>query len=298
MDIKLEQYKFFCTAAESPSFSEAAKKLYITQSAISQQIRALESELGVTLFVRGKKGTKLTTHGELLYVYSKRALSEFENVESLFTRMRSLNEGSLRIGAGDTITRHFLLSVLERFHYEYPGIKIEIVNRVTNETLNKLKSGQIDIAFINLPVDSNSHHDLVIREIGDLHDVFIAGKNYRHLENKTLSRNDIASLPLAMLEPKSNSRKAVDKYFESYNIQLNPEFELGSYDLLFDFAKRNLGIACITKEFAVSYEDNDIFELTTDFELPKRSIGICTLKNLDVSPAVIKLIEMIEDNYL
>ncbi len=295
MDIRLEQYKIFCAAAESLSFSDAAKKLYITQSAVSQQIRTLESELGVTLFVRAKKGTKLTSHGELLYRYSKRALMEFENAENLFARMKTLDEGSLRIGAGDTITRHFLLSILERFHYRYPGIKVEIINRVTDETLNKLKSGQIDIAFINLPIDQSAHHDITIREVGTLHDVFIAGSDYIDLKNKVLSRQDIASLPLAMLEPKSNTRKAVDKYFEAYNILLNPEFELGSYDLLFDFAKRNLGIACVTKEFSVPFEENEIFELNTDFELPTRNIGICTLKNLDMSPAVIKLIEMIDD---
>ncbi len=296
MNIKLEQYKVFHTAAVCESFSEAAKQLFITQSAVSQQIRSLESELGVTLFVRGRKGAKLTSQGELLFNYTQRAISEINNAESLFLRMKSLDEGSLRIGSGDTITRHFLLSKLEQFHNKFPGVKIEIVNRVTDETLSKLNSGTVDVAFVSLPVDMQVYHNIEIRQTEVLHDIFIAGEKYKDLKDKRLSLSEIASLPLVMLEPKSNTRKTTDEFFHSHGITLNPEFELGSHDLLLDFAKKNLGIACVTEEFAGDLSQMDVFKLNTDFTMPARSIGICTLKNITPSPAVIKLIEMIESN--
>lgn len=294
MDIKLEQYRVFYTVAASGSFSEAAKKLYVTQSAISQQIRALENELSVTLFVRGKKGAKLTSHGELLLNYAKRAINEIESAEQLFARMKSLDEGSLRIGAGDTITRHFLLPWLEKFHNSYPGIKIEIVNRVTDETISRLNSGNVDIAFVNLPI-SNELHNIDTIEIGELHDIFVVGEKYKHLCKKVLNMHDIASLPLVMLEPKSNSRKATDNYFQEHGIILQPEFELGSYDLLFDFAVKNLGIACVIEEFIPENYKNKVVKLETDFKLPSRSVGICTLKNIEPTAAVVKLIEMITE---
>lgn len=295
MNIKLEQYKVFAAAATYGSFSDAAKMLFITQSAVSQHIRALESELGVMLFARGKKGAKLTSHGELLFSYVKRSMDEIESAESLFARMKTLDEGSLRIGAGDTLTRHFLLSILERFHITYPGIKIEIVNRVTDETLSKLNSGKVDVAFINLPVDRNHYHGIEIYEVGEMHDVFIAGSKYIHLEDKILSMQDISKLPLVMLEPKSNTRKTTDAFFYSHGITLNPEFELGSHDLLFDFARKNLGIACVTEEFTDCIGEKGVFKLKTDFNIPERKIGICTLKNVTPTPAVIKLIEMINN---
>jgi len=292
MDIKLEQYKVFYTAAISGSFSDAAKQLYITQSAVSQHIRSLEDELGVLLFARGRKGAKLTAQGELLFSYAKRAIEELEDAENLFARMKTLDEGSLRIGAGDTLTRYFLLDKLSQFHHTYPGIKIEIVNRVTGETLSKLKAGKVDVAFINLPVDKNKQSGIEIREISKLHDIFIAGNKYSYLSEKTLDMSTVASLPLVMLESKSNTRKTTNDFFNSHGITLNPEFELGSHDLLFDFARKNLGIACITEEFMSASDNNDIFKLKTDFEIPARSIGICTLKNVAPTPAVIKLIEM------
>ncbi len=292
MDVKLEQYKVFYTAANAGSFSEAAKQLYITQSAISQQIRSLEEELGVLLFARGRKGAKLTPQGELLYSYAKKAIEEIENAESLFARMKTLDEGNLRIGAGDTLTRYFLLDKLSQFHHTYPGIKIEIVNRVTGETLSKLKSGKIDVAFINLPIDKGLEHGIEIIEISKLHDIFIAGNKYLYLKNDILSMNDISKLPLVMLEPKSNTRKTTNDFFNKHGITLNPEFELGSHDLLFDFARKNLGIACVTEEFMSAHDSDDTFKLKTDFSIPTRSVGICTLKNVTPSPAVIKLIEM------
>lgn len=295
MDIKLEQYRVFCTAAESGSFSEAAKQLFITQSAVSQQIRALEDALGVTLFARSKKGAKLTTHGELLFGFAKRSLSELESAENLFSKMRSLEEGSLRIGAGDTLTRYFLLDHLERFHNRYPGVKIEIINRVTGETLSRLSSGKVDVAFINLPVDESQYHNVQIREIGCLHDIFIAGNKFSYLKDRILSMADISALPLVMLEPKSNTRKTTDRFFESQGITLRPEFELGSHDLLFNFAQKNLGIACVTEEFSQNLPEKDVFKLKTDFDMPERRIGICTLKNVAPTPAIAKLMEMIKE---
>ena len=297
MNIKLEQYKVFYVVAQCGSFSEAAKRLFITQSAVSQHIKALEDELGVLLFARNRKGVKLTSYGELLFSYAKRAITEFDTVENLFSRMKTLDEGSLRIGAGDTITRYFLLDILERFHNKYPGIKIEIVNRVTEETLSRLNAGRVDVAFISLPIERSKYNDISVRKIGALHDIFIAGTKYSHLRDKTVSISDIASLPLVMLEPKSNTRKTTDEFFKLNGIKLNPEFELGSHDLLLDFAVKNLGVACITKEFCSNLNAVDVFELKTDFQIPERSIGICTLNNVSSPPAVNKLIEMIEEKY-
>lgn len=296
MNIKLEQYRVFKVCAGAKSFSEAAKQLFITQSAVSQQIRSLEDELGCPLFVRQHKGVTLTTQGNLLLGFVNGSLGIIENAESLFARMQSLSEGELRIGAGDTITKHYLLPILEAFHRLYPGINIEIVNRVTSETLAKLVTGKIDIAFVNLPIDSPAYAGVNTVAVKPLHDIFVAGNAFSYLKGKKLSEADIASLPLVMLESKSNSRSAVNGYFAKKGIQLKPEFELGSHDLLFDFAVRGLGIACVTAEFAESAIDGqNLFALETDFSLPERSIGVCTLSGVTPPQTVIKLKEMTEN---
>lgn len=294
MDIKLESYRIFYTVAESGSFSDAAKKLYITQSAVSQQIKALENELGTLLFVRGRKGAKLTSYGELLLRYVSGALERFESAESLFSRMKTLDEGNVRIGAGDTLTRHFLIDVIKTYHEKYPKIRIEVINRVTAETLSMLSSGAVDVALVNLSVGEDVLKNVEVMPVGRLHEVFIAGKAFVHLKGKALSMNELASLPLVMLEPKSNTRAVTDSFFAEHGVELKPEFELGSHDLLFDFAKYGLGVACVTEEFAGELIDGaELFMLETDFALPAREIGVCRMKNVIPTQAVSRLTELI-----
>ena len=103
-----------------------------------------------------------------------------------------------------------------------------------------------------------------------------------------------AKLPLVMLESKSNTRRTTDAFFRSNGINLTPEFELGSYDLLFEFASKNLGIACVTEEFVENFDEINVFKLKTDFEIPSRQLGLCTLSNVSPTPAVLKLIEMVK----
>ena len=293
MDIRLELYRTFHTVAECGSFSEAAKSLYITQSAVSQQISALENQLGTILFKRNRKGAQLTESGKLLFSYTEKSLGAINDAEGLFTRLRDLDEGSLKIGAGDTITRYVLIPALRLFHQKYPKIKVEIVNRVTSETLKKLEAGSVDVAFVNLPIEQEKYRGIEIFEAGELHEIFVVGKEYSYLKDKTLSVSELASLPLVMLEPKSNTRKSIDDFFLKNKVVLKPEFELGSHDLLFDFAENGLGIACVTEEYAEDYiSDGKIFKINTDFVLPSRKIGICTVKNSKISPAVEKFTEM------
>ncbi|MEG0457062.1 MAG: LysR family transcriptional regulator, partial [Oscillospiraceae bacterium] len=125
----LELYKVFKTVADTKSFSAAAKKLYITQPAISQGIKQLENDANTTLFIRNSKGVTLTAEGEMLYGYVSSAFDLLSTGEERLIKMKKLLDGELKIGAGDTISEHFILPILEKFHNLYPNIKIQLINR-------------------------------------------------------------------------------------------------------------------------------------------------------------------------
>lgn len=293
MEVNLELYKIFYCCATEKSFSVAASKLFVTQSAVSQQISRLEQQLGSTLFVRSRKGVSLTTAGELLLRYVSQSLELINSAEGLFERMSTLDQGEIRIGAGDTITKHFLLPKLSEYHSRYPKVKIEILNRVTHETLLQLMSGRVDIAFINLPVDEAAYPGIELRPLTSQQDIFVAGEQFGHLRDDMLNEADIASLPLIMLEPKSNSRKLINRYFSARGITLAPEFELGSHDLMYDMAMGGLGVACVTEEFSKPYLDSgELFKVNTSFRLPQRKIGLCMLGGVKLSHAAERFIEM------
>lgn len=292
---KLDLYKIFWQVAKSKSFSKAAKELYMTQPAISQSIIQLETELDTRLFNRTTKGVSLTIEGRALYDYINSAMMLINSGEEKILEFKNLSLGELKIGVGDTISRYFLLPYLEMFHVKYPNIKFKIINGTTFELCSILKAGEIDIAICNFPLEDESINK---KELVKIHDIFVCGKKYKEKIKEKLDFQEIAKHPLILLERKSNSRKYVENYLLSKGVNISAEFELGSHELLLEFAKINLGIASVTKEFAKEYLDSgSIFEVETKENIPARSIGLCSLKNVPLSLAANKFLELIIEKY-
>ncbi|MBS4804392.1 MAG: LysR family transcriptional regulator [Clostridium sp.] len=292
MITKLDLYKVFCQVGKSKSFSKASKELYMTQPAVSQAIMQLERELDIRLFNRTPKGVTLTNEGSLLFEYINSAINLISTGEEKILEFKDLAVGELKIGVGDTISKYFLLQYLEVFHNKYPNLKFKIINGTTIELCALIKSGEIDIAICNLPLDDQS---LEIRPCGEVRDIFVCGEKYKDLSKKKISLEEMVKHPLIFLEPSSNSRKYVEKFMLSKGIKISPEFELGSFDLLLEFARINLGIACVVKEFSREYlERGLLYEVKTLEEIPSRSIGVCYLKSVPLSLASTKFVEILE----
>ena len=292
MIAKLDLYKIFSVVASCQSFSKAAKELYMTQPAISLSIMQLEKEIDIRLFTRTPKGVILTNEGQMLFEYVNSAINLINVGEEKLLQSKNLVMGELKIGAGDTISRYFLLPYLEAFHNRFPNIKLRVINRTTIELCQMLKSGEIDIAICNLPIKDSA---LEVRQCLDIQDVFVCGHKYKDSLSKPLTIEEVAKLPLILLEPKSNSRQYVEKYMLSKGIKINIEIELGSHDLLLQFAKINLGVACVIREFSQNYiNKGTLYEVELIEEIPKRSIGICFLKSVSLSPASTRFVEILE----
>lgn len=292
MIAKLDLYKVFCQVAKSKSFSKASKELYMTQPAVSQAVMQLERELDIRLFNRTPKGVSLTNEGKLLFEYVNSAINLISSGEEKILESKDLTVGELKIGVGDTISKYFLLSYLEVFHNKYPNLKFKIINGTTSELCDLIKSGEIDIAICNLPINDSS---LEVKPCGKVKDIFVCGEKYKDLTKKKISLEEMVKYPLIFLEPSSNSRKYVEKFMLSKGIKISPEFELGSFDLLLEFAKINLGIACVVKEFSKEYlEKGLLYEVKILEEIPSRSIGVCYLKKVPLSLASTKFVEILE----
>lgn len=294
MNFRIEQYRIFNVVAKSESFSKAAESLYMTQSAVSQAIKQLETSIDMILFKRTSKGVELTEAGNILYKYTSSAMELLETGLLKVEALKALDEGELKIGASDTISTHFLLPRLEMFHKLYPNIKIKIINRVTSETIELLKSGKIDIAFGNLPIEDDT---LEVVKCMTVHDTFVAGNDFKEYKDKTFSHEDIANLPLILLENKSNSRKYVDKVFLESGLVLTPSIELGAHELLLQLAKINLGVSCVVREFSEEYlKNNFVFELKQKNPIPERAIGYCYSKNLHLTPTMKEFMSFLDSN--
>lgn len=290
--IKLDLYRVFCEVVKYQSFSKAAASLYMTQPAVSQSVLQLERELDVRLFTRTPRGVTLTNEGQLLHEYVSSAMGLIGAGESKLSEIKNLLTGELRIGVGDTTSRYFLLPYLEKFHSRYSNIKLRICNGTTIELCSMLKAGEIDMAICNLPVEDPA---LEIMKCMDVHDIFVCGERYRRRIKKALSLSELVEYPLILLETKSNSRNYVEGYMSSVGITVKPEIELGSHDLLLEFAKINLGISCVIREFSQEYLKNGtVHEIRLTEAIPPRSIGLCFLKSIALSPAAMKFVDILD----
>lgn len=281
MNISTELYRVFSSVAAAGTFSGAAKLLGISQPAVSQSVHQLEVALDVKLFNRSSRGVTLTGEGELLAGYIRSAMGLIEAGEEKLLKLRSLLAGELRIGAGDTVSKWYLTPFIGKYHDLYPEVKISITNRTTDGTMELLCSGAVDIGIVNMPV---SEKGFVFEECLAIHDVFIAGEPFSSLRDRDVSPSELADYPLIMLEQASNSRRMVDRHFLNNGVVLRPEIELGAHDLLMDYARIGLGIACVTREF-VRYADSEMFEVRLAPAVPRRSVAVCYRENIPLSAA-------------
>ena len=289
---KLDLYRIFNTVGNNDSFSQAAKELFMTQSAVSQAISKLESSLKVQLFHRTSKGVQLTSEGKQLKEHVSSALGIIQMAEDNLTEFKTLRTGHLRIGVGDTISRYFLLPYLEEFHTAYPGIKLNILNGTTKEICSFVKEGKADIGFCNLPV-TDGHLEVIPCQ--DIQDIFVCGEKYKKIAKKPVSFAYLLRMPLIFLEKKAVSRLYVEGFLKEKGYSISPAFELGSHDLLLEFAKINLGVSCVTKEFSKEYLDSGaLYEVKLEEDIPKRSIGIVYLKNIQLTHAAKKFVDSIK----
>lgn len=292
---KLDLYKVFQIVAKNKSFSAAARELFMTQPAVSQSIMQLEDDLDTRLFNRTPKGVSLTNEGELLFEYVNSAINLIHVGEEKIAEFQNLMTGELKIGVGDTISKYFLLPYLEAFRNQYLQITFKIVNGTTLELCEALKSGEVDIAVCNLPIDDTT---LEVQPCFEVQDTFVYGEKFEKVIKKPIHLAELVNLPLIFLEPNSNSRQYVEDYILSQGIKLEPEFELGSHGLLLEFAKINLGIACVTREFSKAYiETGELREVELVEAIPKRHVGIVSLKRVPLSPSATRFVEILRKDF-
>ena len=292
MAVRLELYRVFLEVAKQGNISAAAQNLFISQSAVSQSVKQLEEQLQVRLFSRSTRGVSLTSEGKLLLEYVSHALGLLQSGEEKIAASRQLLTGELIIGASDTVTKTYLLSRLEAFHKDYPDIRIRILNGTTSMVLDYLHAGQVDIAFASEAPDETVYS---VRHCVDTHTIFVAAPDYLEFD-KVYTMEEIAALPLILLERKASSRVSVERYFQDHGVQIHPEIELGSHNLLISLARIGLGVACVTEEFSLSgLSRGVIVPLKTDFEIPPRAVTMCTLQGVTPTSAANRFMDFITE---
>ena len=273
MEQNLSQYKIFYEVAKAGNISKAAKELYISQPAISKAMSKLEDSLGLSLFTRSSRGVQLTSEGEILFEHTREAFDALDRGEQELKRIQEFDIGHLRIGVSNTLCKYILLPYLKTFIDQYPHMKVTIESQATAQTLARLEQQKIDLGLVAEP---SVRRDLAFIPVMDIQDTFVTTPNY--LENLYLREGQDTSLfetgNIMLLDTSNMTRHHVDEYMAENNIFPHQILEVTTMDLLIEFAKIGLGIACVIKELVQKELDSGMLvEIPLDIPIHRRTIG-------------------------
>lgn len=273
MNQNLSSYRIFYTVANTGNISKAAKELYISQPAISKSIQKLEESVGCKLFSRSSRGVVLTDEGKLLYEHVSEAFETLTMGEEKLKRSIELGVGHLKIGVSSTLCKYLLLPYLKEFIRQNPHISISISCQSTNDTLKLLEDNKIDIGLIWKPENlKNIHFDF----LEEIEDIFVAAKDYlRNLKARGIQKDHILQSSTLMLLDKNNmTRQYIDDYLQENQIIIKDSIDISDMDLLIDFARIGVGVACVIKNFVrEDLENGTLVEIPLGFPIHKREVG-------------------------
>ena len=291
MDINYELYKVFYYVATSLSFSEASKHLFISQSAVSQSVKTLEKKLGQPLFIRSTKKVRLTPAGQLLMKHVEPAMNLIRRGEHQLLDSQSLGLGQLHIGASDTICRYFLVPYLKEFHQKFPNVPIKVTNATSLGCADLLDQGKVDMIVTNSP-NARLNPSCTRKTLLEFHDVFIANPAHFHFEQRELSLHELTEYPLITLERLCTTSEFLHNLFLQHQLELMPEIELSSNDLLIDLARIGLGVAFVP-DYCVAENLSDLTVIKIRETMPARQIVAAVNTSLPVNASTNEFLDLL-----
>ena len=291
MYISYDYYRIFYYVAKYGNVSQAAKLLLNNQPNMTRTIKKLEAELGCPLFLRSKKGMKLTPEGERLYEHIRIAMEHIDAGEAELTESRNLQNGTVYIAASEVALRCLLLPVLKKYRILYPGIHIRISNHSTPQAIGALKDGSADIAVVTTPtVHTASLVETVVRPITE---VAVCSPYFKELWDKQTSLSELLNFPLISLGKDTKSFEFYSALFAAHGLPYKPDIEAFTADQILPMVAADLGIGFVPEEFL--REGDGICRIKLEEKIPKRSIVIIKRKEQPLSVAAKELERMIRE---
>ncbi|MGI9035749.1 MAG: LysR family transcriptional regulator [Pyrinomonadaceae bacterium] len=238
--MEIRQLKAFIAIAEAKTFTAGARLVHVTQAAISMQIRQLEDEVGVPVFIRTPRRVILTEAGELLLERARKILREHDTGLMEIAEIAGAEYGRLRIGSASAMfTTAQLPEILHGLKSKFPNAQVSVVSGTSNTLVEKLSHGEIDVAFVSLPVEaSNIQTELLLSD----EIVAIAHPSHPSAKQKVISAAALAGEPLILGEQGGNTRRRIDEFFAQSGVKPNVVMELSRHASINKMVEKNMGV--------------------------------------------------------
>ncbi len=280
-------YKNFLAVAKLGSFSKAAKSLFISQPAISYNIKQLENQLGVTLIIRNNKSIDLTPEGEKLYKFLEEAHNILVCGEKATFETSSLINTSLAIGVPTHIAKYFLIPIFEKFKDDHPSVSISVISRSTQEMVNQLLDNGLDLIIDSFPI-ADDNNNVVVKSLGKVETCFVGTPKALKTKQKSYI------LP----NKYTATRHSIDAIFGEHYFDGLCSYEISTTEITLELVLKSKGIGFFLKPSIQNYlDEGTLQELWIENKrMPETEFGYAYNKKY-LSATTKKFIKYMENEY-
>ncbi|MGA2030530.1 MAG: LysR family transcriptional regulator [Verrucomicrobiota bacterium] len=291
--MQIESLKVFCDLAETESFTKAAQINGVTQSAVSQQISALERTFKSLLIERSKKKFRLTREGQVLYDYSKQIIQTHESLHSKLQELKDIISGTIRVATIYSIGLHDLPPYIKKFMKSYPTVNIHVEYRRANQVYDDVLSNVVDLGLVAYPV-KDAKLELIALRKEPL--ALICHPQHPFAKQKNVKLKMLAGQKFIGFEPDTPTRKALDKILKEHGVEVKHVMEFDNIETVKRAVEIDAGISIVPEGTvaqevakqtltAVTIEDGDFF----------RPLAALYKKNKVLSPAMKQFLAILKE---
>ena len=289
--MQIENFKIFADLVETKSFSKSAKLNGITQSAVSQQARALERDFKSLLVDRSQKQFQLTLEGQRLYDAAKDILHTYEKLISELQEMKKVISGTIRLSTIYSIGLHELPPFIKKFLHDFPAVNVRVEYRRSNLVYEDILHNAVDFGLVAFPVKQRQIEVLPFR---DDHLVVIAHPNHPIAKRNEVEVKDLAGQKFIGFDPDIPTRKAVDQIFREHKLEIEPVMEFDNIETVKRAVEIDHGIAIVPQATVVQEaKQGTLAVLPFKGRAFTRPLAILHRKGRVLTPAMKKFIEIL-----
>ena len=241
--MEIRQLRAFVAIAEAGTFTAGARRVHITQAAISMQIRQLENELGARLFVRAPRRVVLTEAGEHLLHRARHILREHDAAQDEIAELAGAERGRLRIGsASATVLTDPLPKILKELRRQHPRAEVSVTSGTSEFLVGQILGGELDLAFVSLPVEARG---IQTERLNEDQLVAIASSRHRLAKQKAVSAYTLAGEKLILGERGGNTRRLIDQFFAQAGVALSVSMELSRQQAIKRMVEEDMGVGIV-----------------------------------------------------
>lgn len=287
----VENFKIFADLVESQSFSKAARLNGITQSAVSQQLRAMERHFNVLVIDRSQKGFRLTREGQRLYQAAKDILHQYEKLHSELQEMNKIISGTIRLATIYSIGLHELPPFIKRFLQDYPAVNVRVEYRRSNLVYEDILHNAVDLGLVAFPTKTRQIETIPFRE-DEL--VLICPPEHPLAAMRSIGIDELAGHRFIGFDPDIPTRKAVDAILRQHKIEPDPVMEFDNIETVKRAVEIDAGVAVVPR-ITVSQEvgQGTLVAVTLNGISAKRPLAILHRKGRALTPAIKKFIDVL-----